>query len=345
MKNGSSDLYTVNMKLSTVTKWITLGGIMCILVVNILDNTLSTDFLKKYYAVKPILDILNTIGGTLFSAGIVSILVEISTLKGLVSDALSRVLQGNVPLDSYSNDILEKLNKKIAAKRGNVNIEKVNNSIYSVEPKLIGLLDDLYYNYYNATYDIIADEKQGVFHKNITLDYEIINEYGKPNSIAFTVSLYNANTNMSDEEKKREFIIKSFKINETDLTSEANNYKKIVPIEQKHSEYQYAVKFERELQKCKSHKIHLELKYDVPKEDLSQVFRATHPCKSMKHEIFVVNSPNWVVHGTGFTSFYIKEDNNNSFHVTYKQDSVLLIEFDDWSIPGAGYVAYLAKKQ
>lgn len=47
MKNESSDLYTVNVKLSTVTKWITLGGIMCILVVNILDKPYLLIFLKN----------------------------------------------------------------------------------------------------------------------------------------------------------------------------------------------------------------------------------------------------------------------------------------------------------
>lgn len=137
-KNNSP--YMINMKLSTVTKWITFGGIACIIIVNILTNVLTDDFLKKYYSVKPILDILNTIGGTLFSAGIVSILVEISTIKGIVSDALNNVLEGNVPLDSYSNSVLGKINKKIAAKRGNVGIEKIDNSIYCLEPRRVKFL-------------------------------------------------------------------------------------------------------------------------------------------------------------------------------------------------------------
>ena len=41
-KNDSS--YMINMKLSIVTKWITFGGIVCIIIVNILTNVLTDDF-------------------------------------------------------------------------------------------------------------------------------------------------------------------------------------------------------------------------------------------------------------------------------------------------------------
>lgn len=342
-KNDSS--YMINMKLSTVTKWITFGGISCIIIVNILTNVLDYEFFKKYYWVKPILDILNTIGGTLFSAGIVSILVEISTIKGIVSDALNNVLEGNVPLGSYSNSVLGKINKKIAAKRGNVGVEKIDNSIYCLEPKLIELLDGLYYTYYNATYEITPDEENGIFKKSVSLDYEIVNEYGKPNHINYTISLCNIDDNMTDEQKKNQFKINSFKINSTDLTNEVDNYKRIIPIKQKHSEYQYAVKFERELQKCKNHKVHIEFEYNVPIEDLSQIFRLTYPSKSMSHEIYINNNPQWAIHGNAFVSFYCKEDNNNGFHVKQKHNSNLQIEFKNWCIPGAGYVVYLTKNK
>ena len=160
--------------------------------------------MTKYYATKPILDIINSIGSTLFSAGIVSVLVEISTIKGLVSDALSNVLQGNIPLDSYSDTILGKLNKQIASKRGRVNVDKIDNSIYSVEPKLIDVLDGLYYTYYNMNTEITPDERNGTFKKYITLDYEIINEHDKQNKVAHTIRLYNLSETMTDEEKALE---------------------------------------------------------------------------------------------------------------------------------------------
>lgn len=345
-KKQNKKILKVNMNLSTTTIIIIILGILCVLVANILINAFPKAFLTKYYATKPILDFVNSIGSTLLSAGIVSILVEISTIKGLVSDALNNVLEGDIPLDSYSNKVLKKINKQIAAKRGDVNVEKINDSIYAVEPKLIDLLDGLYYNYYKMVYEITPDEEKGIFKKDVTLDYEVVNEYEKPNKVSHIIRLYNLDKNMSDEEKKKKFKIKSFIINETDLTNEAENYKEIISIKEKHSEYQYAVKFERELQHCIHHKVHLEFEYAVPLNDTSQVFRLTYPSKTMSHEIYINNDSGnrWNIHGAAFVSFYCKVNSNHGFHVEQKHGTHLQISFNDWCIPGAGYVAYLVKK-
>lgn len=331
------------MKLSTVTICLIVIGLVFVVIANILLNIIP----NKYIGVKPVLDILCTIGSTLFSAGIVSVLVEISTIKSLVSDALDNVLQGNFPLEAYSNQVLKKINKQIAAKRGAVNVDKIDNSIYSVEQKLVELIDGLYYTYYNATYEIIPDEEHGVFKKDVTLDYEVINDCDKDNKIYYTIRLYNIDDNMTDDERKEAFKIKSFVINKTDLTDEADKYKSVIEIKEKHSEYPYAIKFERELQHCKKHTIHLEFEYEVPIYDTSQIFRLTYPCKKMVHEIYVNNKKgrSWNIHGAAFVSFYCKENNDHGFHVKQRYDSNLQIEFNNWCIPGAGYVVYLAKNQ
>lgn len=345
-KNSGKKEYKITMNLSTATVMLICSGLLCIIVVNILLNVISEDFFKKYYATKPILDIFNTIGSTLFSAGIVSVLVEISTIKSLVSDALDNVLQGSFSLDAYSNQVLKKINRQIAAKRGAVNLDKIDNSIYSIEPKLVELLDGLYYSYYNMNYEITPDEERKVFKKYVTLDYEVINEYDKTNKVSYTIRLYNVNESMTDEDRKAAFNVKSFVINQTDLSSEVDEYKTVVLIKEKHSEYPYAIKFERELQHCKKHKIHLEFEYEVPIYDTSQIFRITYPCKAMTHEIYVNNEKgqSWNIHGAAFVSFYCKENNDHGFHVTQKHDTNLQIAFNNWCIPGAGYVAYLAKK-
>ncbi|RKI36643.1 hypothetical protein D7V86_25405 [bacterium D16-51] len=347
MKNKSkANSIKVSMNLSTTTVILILSGICCIIIANILLNAFSDKFLTKYYATKPFLDIINTIGNTLFSAGVVSVLVEISTIKGLVSDALDNVLYGNIPLDSYSNSVLKEINKQIAAKRGLVNIEKIDDSIYSVEPNLIDLLNGLYYNYYNMSYEIIPDEKNGIFKKEVIIDYEIINEYDKSNKVSHTIRLHDIDDKMSDEDKKNKFNVKSFIINETDLTNEAEKYKELLTIKERHSEYQYAIKFERELQHCRCHKIHLEFEYAVPINDTSQIFRLTYPSKSMLHEIYINNDNGgkWNIHGAAFVSFYCKVNNNHGFHVEQKHGTHLQISFNDWCIPGAGYVSYLVKK-
>lgn len=339
--------FKVSINLLTATNILIIAGLVFVVITNILLNVFSENFLSKYYATKPILDIVNAIGSTLLSAGIVSVLVEISTIKGLISDAFNNVLQGNIPLDSYSNKILTKINKQIAAKRGNVAFGSIDDSIYSVEPKLIDLLDGLYYNYYNASYEITPDEERGVFKKFVTLDYEVVNECGKDNSVSHSIRLCNVKSNMTDEEKRNMFQIKSFTINKTDLTNEVDKYKNVVPIKEKHSEYQYTVTFRRELQHCKYHKIHLEFEYDVPLKDTSQIFRLTYPSKSMIHEIYINNNMGyrWKIHGAAFVSFYCKEDNNHGFHVKQKHDSDLQISFNNWCIPGAGYVAYLVNEK
>lgn len=346
-KDSKTKEFNVTMKLSTVTKWLIIGGLLCIIVVNIMMNVISSDVFDNYPILKPFLDIINTIGGTSFSAGIVSVLVEISTIKNLVSDALDSVLQGNFKLDVYSDQVLRKINKQIAAKRGSVAIDKIDDSIYSVEPKLVELLDGLYYTYYNVSYEITPDEENGVFKKYVTLDYMIVNEHEKPNRVAYSIRLYNVDDSMTDEQKKEAFKVKSFRINKTDLTDEADKYKTVFPIKEKHSEYQYAIKFERELQNCKQHNIHLELEYDVPIYDTSQIFRLTYPAKSMVHEIYVNNkkAESWSIHGAAFVSFYCKENNEHGFHVTQKHDADLQIAFRNWCIPGAGYVAYLSKNK
>ncbi len=338
--------YEIKMNLSTATIILILLGIGFVIISQALLNVFSEEFLLKYYALEPILNIFNTIGGTLFSAGIVSILVEISTIKNLVSDALQNVLHGDIPFESYSPEVLQKINKQIAAKRGSVSFDKIDNSIYSVEPKLIELLDGLYYNFYNMTFEITPDEKHGIFKKCVTLDYEVINEYDKDNKILYIIRLHNLNDTMTDYEKKKCFNVKKFVINKTDLTNEADEYKEIIPIKEKHSEYQYAVKFYRELQHCRKHKIHLEFEYDVPIHDTSQIFRLTYPSKNMSHEIYInnENGEKWNIHGAAFVSFYCKEDNNHGFHVKQRHDTHLQISFNNWCIPGAGYVAYLVKK-
>lgn len=336
------------MNLSTTTIIIISLGILCVLVANILLNAFSEEFLKKYYATKPILDFVNAIGSTLLSAGIVSILVEISTIKGLVSDALDNVLEGDIPLDSYSNSKLEHINNLIAAKRGDVDYNFIKNSIYSIEPKLIGILNGLYYEYYNANYIIIPDQKNGIFKKNVTLDYKIMNLFDMDNKVSHSIALYDIIPNMTEEMRKKKFKVSKFKINNTDLSTEVDKYIKIVNVTEQDSSYQYIVKFERELQHCKSHKIHIEFDYEVTISDISQIFRLSYPCKSTNHNIHIQNIKNsngdWMIVGTAFTSFYYDKNNDQGMHIKRPIDTNIQICFDDWCIPGAGYSVYFVPK-
>ena len=138
-----------------------------------------------------------------------------------------------------------------------------------------------------------------------------------------------------------------FKINDTDLLNNVNEYITINELKDKQSAYQYSVLFERGLQKCKSHKVYLDFEYDVPISDPTQIFRTSYPCRSVKHEIILKgDTSNWDIQGTAFTAFYLKENNQHGFSVKKKSNNTILeINLNDWCIPGAGYMIYLNKKK
>lgn len=336
----------ITVTLSTVTKFLVFGGLLLIIVSHILLNVINDDFLKKYFIIKPSLDIVLALGTTLFSAGLVSIIIEISTIKGIVSETFNNILTGDLPLSSYSNDTLMHISKLIAAKCGNVPIDYVSESIYRVEPQLIKMLDGIYYNNYNAVYEIIPDEEQGVFKKCVSLEYEVINKFNKNNTIRHSIALYDSSPNMKDHERKKKYNISKLIINGEDLSSTAEKYLKIDNIEERHSIYKYTITFEKKLEQCESNKILIEYTYDVPISDVTQVFRMTVPCKSTTHDIYI-NTNNckdkWVLQGAAFVSFYCEENNNHGFSVKQKHESNLQITFNDWCIPGAGYMVYLSK--
>lgn len=348
-KENTSD-FSITVKLSTTTKVLVGVGIILIILSNIIPNFIPEKFLNKYLFINSLFNILEIVGTTSFSAGLVSVIVEISTIKSLVSDALNNVLLGELPLDSYSDNRLEGINNLIAARRRKINKEFVRHSIYSLEPKLIELLDGLYYEYYFGNYVITPDIERGVFKKQVTLKYEIINKFDKDNKISHLVSFYDTENDMDNYRRKQKFNVTKFIINKTDLSQEVDNYIDIVNITQgSHSTYQYTVKFERELQHCQRHKIHIEFEYEVPIHDITQVFRLTLPCKKIEHAIYMQNGRNgennWKLHGHAFTSFYCKEeDGENSFRVEQHVDSNIKINFQNWCIPGAGYVIYFSKK-
>lgn len=257
-------------------------------------------------------------------------------------------------MESYSNERLKHINNLIAAKRGKVQTDFIPNSIYSVEPQLIDILNGLYYEYYNATYIITPDEKNDIFKKKVTLDYEIKNLFDMDNKVCHKIALYDNMSNVEEKERNNCFHVNSFRINNTDLSNEVDSYIKIIDNNDKNSSYNYIVQFERELQHCKSHKIHIEFDYEVPISDISQIFRLSYPCKSTKHSIHIVNNHHnvpknkqceWSIVGTAFTSFYYNGSPKKEMRVKRPVDTNIEISFDDWCIPGAGYSVYFIKNK
>ena len=148
-KSNKKDLI-VSIKLKSAEIFMVIIGFVDVVACTLILKLPQSNFWKEHFIFKIILDIFNVVGTTILSAGLVSVVLEVSTIKKYVSDALKNVLNTDFPLDSYSDKNLSILNKKIAAKLGKVNEEFIVDSIYKLEENLIELLDGLYYKYYNT---------------------------------------------------------------------------------------------------------------------------------------------------------------------------------------------------
>lgn len=295
--------------------------------------------------------LVECIGTTCFSAGLISLFLEISTIKEVVNGALKDILNCNVPLEAYSDDKLRELEVRIAATRLGVEENFIKNSVYKMQEKLLLISNGLYYEFYMVKYYITPDEENRVFHKKVCMKYKIVNRFGNDNVIKHNFSLYDTKDKMTDEERKKKFKVNKFIINKDDMASEIEDCIEVIPIEKKeNSVYQYNVKFMRKLQKCEEHTVTLEFEYDVPIDDLTQVFKLVLPCKSLEHTMIMQNvkgknqnNKEWKLRASAFTSFYCNQNDESGFNVEIEPGYVK-VNFRDWAIPGAGYVVFFNEK-
>lgn len=54
MAKENEKKFTIKMKLFTLTIWITIAGVVLIIIGTILLNSFPNEFFKKYFALKPI---------------------------------------------------------------------------------------------------------------------------------------------------------------------------------------------------------------------------------------------------------------------------------------------------
>lgn len=293
-------------------------------------------------------NICGNIGMTLFSAGLISLILEVSTIKSVVNAALKDILNCSVPLDAYSDEKLCELNNRIAATRLSVDEKFIKKSVYKMQENLLQISNGLFYEYHNVKCYITPDEANNVFHKKVIMTYKIINKFNNNNVIQHDFSLFDTEPQMSDERRKEKFRVNTFRVNQTDLMHEVENCISITPIPKKeNSVYQYEVKFFRGLQKCKEHTIHLEFEYDVPISDLTQVFKVVLPCNRLEHTVILTSKTNstinnWKLIASAFTSFYCSKSEESGFDVEIEPGYVK-VNFKDWTIPGAGYVIFFNK--
>lgn len=349
-KNG----FKVSINIGSVTKWIIACGIVCL----ILGSIPLGEWDKKTF-VTVIKDLLQSLGTTLFSAGLVSVVLEISTVTEVVSKALNSIIAEEFPFRNFSKKRLDDLHKQIAFLRlceNDLDEKAVEDSPYVLEPELLESSKGLYYGYHKASFIITPDDDKKVFRKRVEFDYQIINRLGLENSAKFTVSLICQKDNLSIEEVKSYFKIELFKIEESDkikstrrsswkdLTKEAINYINISEVEpQAHSQYKYQIHFEYPLSAKLSNKIRLIYEYQIPQSDITQSYKLNYPSKTLEHEISM-SGDGWEITGDAFTAFYFPDMYDKEYAVAQTVPTSIRVDFRDWAVPGAGYIVTFLKK-
>lgn len=340
---------------SVITKSMVIAGFGVALVCNIpfgeYDNIAWISIAKKF---------LEGVGMTLFSAGLVSVVVEISTISEIVKKALKGILSEKFPYEKLAISRLDEINKQLALHRLDSDILKesdVIDSPYSLEPELLALSKGLYYEYHKAKFVITPDDEKGVFHKRVEFDYKIINKNGVDNSAKFVLTLICQKDDLTIQEVESVFSIKSFKIEECDkikasgkkvntkdLTSVADNYWKIADVEpQAHSLYKYEIHFEYPLEKKLVNRVRLVYEYEIPQNDIVQSYKLNYPSKNLEHEISI-SGTNWEVTGDAYTAFYFPDVYDNDYNVVQSVATAIRVDFRDWAVPGAGYMVTFLKK-
>lgn len=324
----------MNFSSKSISIILTIIGILLILITSLEISDDATVFLKV------IISAGNSIGLTLLSVGLVSILIEISTIDSVVNKAIKTVLSDEIPLESYSDSFLSRLKNKISAELTGISINNLQKSVYILEPNLLDLTNSLYYEYHKAQCDVIPDKSKQIFLKKFKIEYKIINENGFDNWVKLGLSLYDIKPNMSNEERLNNVKIKKFFVNDTNLIDDPLVERSIIPTDVDDLyEYDYTYIFKRQLQKCREHKVVLEYEYTTTQNDLTQSWKLKYPCKKIEHSVTIKGKNDWRLKANAFASFYHTDSKlQNFFKVEQTIDKSAKIEFDKWTIPGAGYV-------
>lgn len=318
------------------------------------------DILNK--VADPYESITRNIGLTLFSAGLVSVLIEVSTITSVVKNSVMKIVTEDFPFENFSRDRLNEINKQLVVKRcrtEKMSVQSLNNSVYALENKLLEASEGLYYDYNKATYIINHDSKKGVFNKRAEFEFKIINKYALDNRIHFTVSIIHSTDTLSKDELKDKFHMIKFEIkygeknNSVDggivlNENQVNQYLDIMSIEgEAHSLYKYQVSFEYELSKCLWNEVKMIYEYEIPDYDIIQSYKLNLPSKELEHTVIIKadreEHKSWEIAGDAYTAFYFPSSDGN-YQVVQKVPDTIRISFRDWAIIGAGYMVTFLHK-
>ena len=353
--HSSEDGIEIKTSITSFTVMLLVVGIFLFLI-SYLINTTSDDI--EVPALSALRDVMKNIGLTSFSAGLVSVLVEISTITSVVQKAVDKIVTDNFPFDKFSVERLSELGKQIAVKRSmkdNMTVAKLDKTIYALEPKLLENSIGIFYEYHKDTTIITPDESKQLFKKWVDLEYKLVNRFKAPHNIKFCISLVTNSDKITDKEIEQYFKVETFSIscsaeiesNERNLAMKSlrlnkDYFIKVESIEKKpHSTYKYRVRIEYLLENVATCIVKMTCSYAVPMSDPIQSFKLNHPSKEFEHSIMIKDN-NWEILADAYTAFYFT-DENKEYQVEQKVPNIVKIIFKNWAVPGAGYMALLCK--
>lgn len=363
-KDSRAEKFTLDYKLMSIILCVVGSGLFVVTFfmlkyINV-DANDSVYIITTKYLIQTILSILNFLAGVLISSGVISLLLELSTIKDLVKDTvvekynalINTLLTANFQFGSYSPEILDKLHSDIVVQKNkefNITVDQVNDSVYCLESQLNKLISTIYYECHDEKIYITPVETEGVFRKRVLSTYTLINSHEANNSFKRKISFIDDGKYPDDASKIERLKINKVKVNKkADLTKEVRKLLNVTEIEKGyHNLYSYTVGFERELQKCRAHTIELDYEYEVPIYDIAQSFTLPKACKKFCHRIHLTggDSPKWVLEVNAFASFsYSDSELKDYFSVTQDSAHLSEVKFETWVLPGSGYVVTLRRK-
>lgn len=143
------------------------------------------------------------------------------------------------------------------------------------------------------------------------------------------------------------FKLIQFRINGKDIPKESFEIEDI-PKQTYQNYYDYKIKSNINLEKIKVNVVEIIYEYNVPIFDITQSYKITLPCKKLDHE-FRINEDcgtreKWTLSASAFTTFFCNQKEYDSkYKVEQSTDDRVKIIFNDWALPGAGYVVTLNK--
>lgn len=338
----NKDEYDATIKVTTITKSMIIIGLLGLIIPQCIDES----FLQNHYILNIIMEIISVISSALFSAGLVSIIVEISTIKNLVSDAFNRILTCNFPLDNFNKNSLMSLNREVASKLTGITEKKIGNTIYRYEANLLNAVNQKYYEYHNMTYHITPDEANNCFSIKMKIECKLINQSLTDNFFELGMKLYKPKDNLTLDQCLDLLNISKFEINKKKIQIDENMIEiQEITHESESKYYDYKIKFKKDLGNVVENKIHLEFTYSVPIYDICQSFKLAFPCKNLEHKIYInqdiSSKKNWKINANAYSTFYHKQDDEYSnFKVEQNINTSVTIRFKDWAFSGNGYCVF-----